>query len=205
MKNNLVLYIHGKGGSAEEAKHYEKLFPEYDVAALNYKSCTPWEFSDEIKPQICDFLQNYRNITLIANSIGAYFAMDGMPQNQIKKAFLISPIVDMEKLICDMMVWAGTSERELEEKREIRTDFGETLSWEYLDYARKRKINWHVPTEILYGEKDNLTSRQTVAEFAKQCGAGFTVMQNGEHWFHTEEQMDFLDNWIKAKSNDCKK
>ena len=23
-----------------------------------------------------------------------------------------------------------------------------------------------------------------------------TVMRNGEHWFHTEEQMKFLDEWI---------
>ena len=22
------------------------------------------------------------------------------------------------------------------------------------------------------------------------------VMENGEHWFHTEEQMKFLDEWI---------
>ena len=21
-------------------------------------------------------------------------------------------------------------------------------------------------------------------------------MENGEHWFHTDEQMKFLDNWI---------
>mgnify|MGYP007037201117 CR=1 FL=1 len=21
-------------------------------------------------------------------------------------------------------------------------------------------------------------------------------MKNGEHWFHTKEQMEFLDNWI---------
>ena len=28
MKNNtLVLYIHGKGGMAEEAEHYKSLFP----------------------------------------------------------------------------------------------------------------------------------------------------------------------------------
>ena len=23
-----------------------------------------------------------------------------------------------------------------------------------------------------------------------------TVMNNGEHWFHTDEQMNFLDDWI---------
>jgi hypothetical protein len=25
-------------------------------------------------------------------------------------------------------------------------------------------------------------------------------MEGGEHWFHTEEQMLFLDNWIKEKN-----
>jgi len=27
-------------------------------------------------------------------------------------------------------------------------------------------------------------------------GAELTVMEEGEHWFHTDEQMRFLDNWI---------
>jgi hypothetical protein len=26
-------------------------------------------------------------------------------------------------------------------------------------------------------------------------------MEGGEHWFHTEEQMLFLDNWIKTQDN----
>ncbi len=30
------------------------------------------------------------------------------------------------------------------------------------------------------------------------AGAELTVMPNGEHWFHTEEQMQFLDRWITA-------
>jgi len=25
------------------------------------------------------------------------------------------------------------------------------------------------------------------------------VMKNGEHWFHTDEQMAFLDEWIMSK------
>lgn len=24
-----------------------------------------------------------------------------------------------------------------------------------------------------------------------------TVMENGEHWFHTDEQLAFLDIWMK--------
>ena len=35
--------------------------------------------------------------------------------------------------------------------------------------------------------------------FLGKTGSSLTIMQNGEHWFHTAEQMTFLDNWIKSK------
>ena len=28
--------------------------------------------------------------------------------------------------------------------------------------------------------------------------AVLTVMEDGEHWFHTEKQMKFLDDWIRG-------
>ena len=40
-------------------------------------------------------------------------------------------------------------------------------------------------------------SRQTVERFAAEHDAGLTVLEGGEHWFHTEEQMALLDNWVK--------
>ena len=110
---------------------------------------------------------------------------------------LISPIVDMERLIIDMMTWANVSEEELSIKKEIETPFGETLSWEYLSYVRKNPIQWNISTEILYAEKDSMTSINTITEFSKKINANITIMPGGEHWFHTKEQMDFLDNWIK--------
>lgn len=95
-----------------------------------------------------------------------------------------------------MMMWANVTEDELCSKKAIQTDFSETLSWEYLRYVREHPIVWTVPTHILYGEKDNLTDYETVSEFASQVNATLTVMKNAEHWFHTEEQMKFLDKWI---------
>ena len=159
MKKDLVLYIHGKGGNISEAEHYKNLFSECDVIGFDYKSSTPWGFIEEIKPVIDKILQNYKEIILIANSIGVFFAMNTFSEKQIKKAFFISPIVNMEKLIADMMSWANVSEQSLEEKQNVETDFGETLSWQYLTYVRNHPIGWNVPTEILYGENDNLTSR----------------------------------------------
>ena len=35
-------------------------------------------------------------------------------------------------------------------------------------------------------------------KFADDHHAKLTVMTGGEHWFHTEEQMRFLDEWIKT-------
>ena len=119
----------------------------------------------------------------------------------IQKAYFISPIVDMEKLIGDMMEWANVTEAELEVQGVIHTEFGEDLSWDYLSYVRSHPLKWNVPTQILYGEKDQLTTLETMKDFAEKHHAGLTVMKNGEHWFHTEEQMDFLDDWMRRCSS----
>ena len=44
---------------------------------------------------------------------------------------------------------------------------------------------------------DSLTSYETISAFAAAHGASLTVMDGGEHWFHTAEQMCFVDEWIK--------
>ena len=191
-----VLYIHGKGGNAAESTHYERLFPDYKVIGLDYKTFSPWETGKEIHDAVTSLKQEGESIILIANSIGAFFSMNANLNGQIEKAYFISPVVDMEKLICDMMNWANVTEAELEQRKIIPTDFGEELSWEYLCYVREHPLNWQVPTSILYGEKDNLTSIETIKDFAEKQGATLTVMQGGEHWFHTEEEMKFLDEWI---------
>ena len=136
-------------------------------------------------------------LNLIANSIGAFFSMNAGVDGLIQKAYFISPIVDMEKLIGDMMTWAKVTEAELKARGVIHTEFGEDLSWDYLSYIRSHPVRWTAPTKILYGGKDNLTSPETISRFAKTHNADLTVMEDGEHWFRTEEQMKFLDDWIR--------
>ena len=195
-----VIYIHGKGGSAQESEHYRPLFPDADVTGFDYKAQSPWEAAEEFPPLFDAAVREHSSVTVIANSIGAFFAMTALADKPIDRAFFISPVVDMEKLITDMMKWAGATEDELRLQREIITPFGETLSWEYLCYIREHQIHWQIPTHILYGEKDELTASDTIAAFSERIGATFTVMKNGEHWFHTVEQMKFLDNWLTGLS-----
>lgn len=193
---HIMIYVHGKGGSAAEAEHYKAIFPEAEVLGFDYRAQTPWEAKAEF-PQ---FFEKQRKqcdrLTLAANSIGAFFSMSSLDETLIDRAYFISPVVDMKNLIENIMLWTGVSERELAEKQEIPTQFGETLSWAYLTYVREHPVLWQVPTRILYGAHDNLTSLETIRAFAEKTGAELTVMPDGEHWFHTERQMQFLDQWI---------
>lgn len=193
---NTVIYVHGKGGSAEEAEHYRSLFPNSEVIGFDYRAKAPWEAREEFPKFFAEQRKRCDGLTLAANSIGAFFSMSSLDETLVDRAYFISPVVDMEKLIGSMMMWAGVTEQELEKKLEIPTEFGETLSWNYLTYVRAHPISWKIPTRILYGEHDNLTSLETMTAFAKRIGAELTVMPGGEHWFHTGEQMHFLDDWI---------
>lgn len=192
-----VIYVHGRNGSADEADHYRRFFDEtYDVIGFDYISEIPWEAKEEF----CDYFntigKSYKNVLLIANSIGAYSSLISLSEKHIEKALFISPIVDMEKLILDMMKLADVTEAKLKKEQVITLPFSRILSWKYFSYAKDNRITWNVPTSILYGEKDHITSLDTITSFANKINARLTVMPDGEQWFHTREQMEFLDNWI---------
>ena len=197
--NELILYVHGKDGSPAECEHYKPLFPDCEVVGLDYRTFSPWETGREIRDAVERLQGSYEGITLIANSIGAYFSMCAGIDGLVGRAYFISPVVDLERLILDMMSRTGVTERELAARGAIPTPFGEDLSWDYLCRVRAYPIRWRVPTAILYGGRDELTKYETVAAFAAAHNAELTVMPDGEHWFHTDEQMRFLDRWITAQ------
>ena len=95
IKTDAVIYIHGKGGGAQEAEHYKPLFPLCDVFGVDYKGSAPWEAGREINKAITELKLKYDKIILIANSIGAYFSMNSDIENSIYHACFISPIVDL--------------------------------------------------------------------------------------------------------------
>ncbi len=196
-QTGIVLYIHGKNGSAAESEHYKALFPDCEVCGLDYLTFTPWETGAEIHAAAEKLKAGYDNIILIANSIGAFFSMNAGISGLLREAFFISPVVDMVRLISEMMSRAKVSEEELKTRGILHTGFGEDLSWDYFCYVRSHPIRWTVPTHILYGSDDSLTPLETIRDFAVRHHADLTIMEHGEHWFHTEEQMRFLDEWIR--------
>ena len=191
-----LLYVHGKGGNSEEIGQLKPFCDDYDIHGIDLANFTPWGTEEQIQRAFETLKRKYRSVSVVGNSIGAYFSMFALQNRPVEKAFFISPILDMERLILDMMMWANVTEEELQKQRTIQTDFGETLSWEYLTFVREHPIHWKTPTEVLYAERDNLTSRETVDYFISTHQASLTVMSKGEHWFHTPEQIAFLGKWL---------
>lgn len=193
-----LLYIHGKGGSAKESEQIKPFCNGYDVYGIDLVDFTPWGTEKQIQNAFDTLKKEYDSVCVMGNSIGAYFSMFALQNASIEKAFFISPILDMEKLICDMMLWANVTEKELKEHGTINTNLGETLSWKYLTFVREHPIHWKTPTEILYAEHDNMTSREIVDNFVSTHQAKLAVMPKGEHWFHTPEQIAFLGKWLTS-------
>lgn len=197
-----AVYLHGKGGNAREAEHYRALLPGWRVTGLDYQAQTPWEAREEFLAYFKAARRDGTKVLVIANSIGAFFAMQALDETRVDRALFVSPVVDMERLIETMMAGEGITEPELRQRGEIKTEFGETLFWRYLQDVRQHPIRWRVPTAILYGSGDALMPRETVEAFARRTGATLTVMEGGEHWFHTKAQMQFLDAWVRANTVD---
>ena len=106
----------------------------------------------------------------------------------------------MKHVITNMMEWAKVTVEELKSKQEIPTDFGETLSFQYWQYVLAHPIEkWHSSTSILYGTADHLTKQSVVEAFAKRFQSQVTIMKDGKHWFHTEEELKFMRDWIQSQ------
>ena len=193
----VVVYIHGLHGSADEAKDYSFLEGEYDVVGLDYPDGNPWELKDTIRNEFIKLTNNYKEVVVIANSIGAFYAYEYLSDFNIKQAFFISPIADMCIAIIDLMMKYHIEDDELKEKRFIKLDNGQTLSYDFYKYVKNYKDNWKVPTDILYGQFDDVVYIEIISDFlVHHPNAKLTIKEGAGHYFHTQEQKEFIKNWI---------
>lgn len=209
--NQLYIYIHGQSGYKEEAEAFANIavyhgyqvlsidLPEHGEREKENNSFDPWHVVPELST-IMEYVKcHWNQISLYANSIGAWYSMLSFERDTLKECIFVSPILDMQQLISNMMLWANVSEEQLKHELVIPTSFEHTLSWEYLLYAKKHPITkWNVPTKILYGRYDELTEISVVEKFVQKFGCSLTILENSKHWFNTPEELNALDEWINA-------
>lgn len=206
--DQVCLFLHGQSGHKEEGERFAQIanpkgwqvvaidLPQHGQRQGGAEPFLPWVVVPELEQVWQELQGRWKRIALRANSIGAWLAMLALAGKPVDTCLFVSPVVDMENLIQTMMTWAGVTEERLEREREIPTDFGQTLSWDYLKYVRQHPVHaLSAHTNILYGDQDNLVPQPVVECFARAEGAHLTVYPGGEHWFHTPEQMKVMGTW----------
>ena len=174
---NVFLYVHGLHGRKEEALAFaEVAVPKgYQVLGIDLPvERKPWEVMPLLN-EVRDYLyENWKNVSVRANSIGSWFSLLSFQNKKVDQAMLVSPILDMKKYI------------ELMPHRED----------DYYEWVVNKPItHWDTPTFILRPEVDLIVSKETGRDFISQHQCQVTIMPNGEHWFHTPEQLAFLKAW----------
>ena len=210
--DKVCLFIHGKCGNKEEAERLSEIIcphgfqvlgidlPEHGERKDDSGKLVPWDAVPELQSVLSYAKAHWQSISLHATSIGGYFSLLAFGDEVFEKALFVSPVADMCALIENMMQWSNVSEERLAAEKEIPTDFGETLSWEYYTYVKTHPIaKWSSKTAILYARHDNLTDRKTITEFAGRFGCDLQIYEDGEHWFHTEEQLAVWRDFVKKE------
>ncbi|WP_028973913.1 alpha/beta hydrolase [Spirochaeta cellobiosiphila] len=207
--DKIFIFVHGRYSNKESAESFSEIvtkngyqvlsfdLPEHGERKNEEYSCNLKNGVHDLKIIYDSIKEKYKELSLFACSLGAYFSLVAYSEILFKKCLFLSPILNMERLIQNMMKWSNINEEKLEEEKEIDTSFGEKLSWEYYNYVKEHPIKkWNSPTSILYGESDNLTEIDILNTFAKKYDCHVEIMKNGEHYFHTPEQLKFLNSWI---------
>jgi alpha-beta hydrolase superfamily lysophospholipase len=169
--------------------HGERVDEKYACIPENCVSdlVVVYEYAKSLAPEI----------SLFACSMGAYFSLLSYHDLKIKQSLFLSPIVNMERIVSNMMEGFQVTEERLKAEHEIRLPIGQTLEWNYYCYVKENPIcfEWKVPTAILYGYDDNLSEWDEISAFAERYQSTVKVLEHGEHYFHTEEQLKVFDIW----------
>lgn len=104
----------------------------------------------------------------------------------------------MEQVIQGMMTSFNVSEQRLKEERTIPLPIGKVLDWDYYSYVRQHLVDfrWDSPVFILYSSKDMISPREEIDSFFHKYNGKLTVLENGEHYFSSEEQLYFFEKWL---------
>lgn len=210
-KNNIIIAVHGSSSSktdipieilAQEAikKGYQVLsfdLPEHGERKSDGVLCKV-QFCVEELYQVMQFVKKgWSDISLFANSIGAYFSLLAYKNEPIKRAWFLSPVVDMERIINNMMTWFEVTESELKHTQTIPTPIGQTLYWDYYCFVKENPIiEWSCPTFILYGDKDDMCEFDTILNFEKNFKCQLKIVKDCEHYFHTPYQLNSYKEWL---------
>lgn len=211
--DRVYLVVHGKSSCKEDAarfaaiavgKGYQVLsfdLPEHGARAGQSRACTVQNGVEDLQKIMAYVRDRWSSVSLLATSLGAYFSLVAYRDVPFGQCLFVSPILDMQRLIKNMMRWFSVTPAQLQVQGEIPTPIGETLSWNYYRYVLDHPIDfWPHPTAILYPECDNLTEPEVVDAFARRFGAQVQRVPGSEHYLQSDAELAIMDAWMQQSA-----
>ncbi len=196
-KEDTVIQLLAETAMAQGQQVLSFDLPEHGERRRESIPCTPDVCRTELQIILAYGKEQWRSIRLFGCSLGAYFSLLTYAGEAFSQCLFLSPVVDMQKLIKNMMAHAGVTDEQLEREQEIVIPDMQTLSWTYYTYVKSHPITtWQTPTALLYGEQDTITAYSLISDFAKRFSCSLTVMPGGEHFFHTPEELVYYRRWL---------
>ena len=205
----VYLYVHGKQASKEAAAGFAAIAEEKGFQTLSFdlprhgeRTCSPdrcdiWNGMRDLSIMRDAVFSRWREVSLYGCSLGAYFSLNTYAGDDFKQCLFQSPIVDMDALTRQMMIWFGISEERLEREREIETPI-DRMTWDYVQYIRAHPVqSWPIPTSVLYAGRDNLQPREVIDAFCNRFHALLTVSPQSEHPFMGEGDAQIVTRWLR--------
>ena len=174
--DKVFLFIHGLRGHKEEALAFAEVAePEgYQVLGIDLPlERKPWEVLPLLN-EVREYLyKNWKSVSLRANSIGSWFSLLTFQGEEVERALFVSPLLDMKKYI-----------------EELQTSEEDYYGW----VVNNPVAHWDAPTYILRPDVNLIVSDTVGRDFISHHQCQLTIMPDGEHWFHTPEQIAFSES-----------
>lgn len=203
------LFVHGKMSSKEAAETFAKIADERGIQTVSFdlpghgerarenERCDIWNGKRDLELVGEYVFANWKEVSLFACSLGAYFSLQTYPARRMKKCLFQSPVLDMEYLIGRMMAWFDVTEERLAREKEIETPV-DVMTWAYYQYVKSHPTReWESPTSILFAGKDQMQSLAVVKGFADRFHCALTVAENSEHPFMGEGDDRIVEQWLR--------
>ncbi len=143
--------------------------------------------------------EHAQEVSLFGCSMGAYFELLAFAETPIDRAWFLSPVTNMERIIHNLMGYCHLTEESFRRQILVDNDI-EPLYYPYYEYVRSHPITrWEHETFILRGERDTMCEYDVVRDFAGEFGCELTQQEGGQHWFHTEAELEFFREWIGTR------
>ncbi len=153
-------------------------------------------------PEVRAFAQLARSqsteVGLLASSIGAYFSLCDTPAGTFERAWLVSPLIDLEYYIRDVMAEYSVTDEQLEAETVIDTPRA-VLEWPYLRFVEDHPARLGIPSWIIRGDQDGMVPLDALSRFVSAPGVELVQIEGGQHFLGQPPHLGTVVAWFEER------